>query len=112
MNTQSDFIQKINTTIDNNFRNYKFNVEQLASELSIDRSTLFRLCIKHLNTNPTTYLRNLRLQTAKNLLLKNISVSEVANMTGFDSLSYFSSQFKNKYGVSPSKLYKKGQFNK
>jgi AraC family transcriptional regulator len=51
------------------------------------------------------YLRSLRLEYAKNLILAGeLSMTEVALESGFLSLSHFSRRFKEKYGVSPMQL--------
>jgi AraC-like DNA-binding protein len=51
------------------------------------------------------YLRSLRLEYAKNLILAGeLSMTEVALESGFLSLSHFSRRFKEKYGVAPMQL--------
>ena len=53
------------------------------------------------------YLRSLRLEYAKNLILSGeLSMTEVALESGFLSLSHFSRRFKEKYGISPVQLRK------
>ena len=53
------------------------------------------------------YLRSLRLEYAKNLILAGeLSMTEVALESGFFSLSHFSRRFKERYGISPVQLRK------
>ena len=48
-------------------------------------------------------IRKLRMEFAMDLLTnKKLSVTQTAYACGFDSLSYFSKQFKKTYGTSPS----------
>lgn len=78
------------------------NMESLAKELPLGYS-LFRKSFKTITgTSPHQYHLNLRLQKAKELFTStNLSISEIAYKTGFDSLFYFSKLFKKKNGVSP-----------
>jgi AraC-like DNA-binding protein len=53
------------------------------------------------------YLRAMRLEYAKNLVLSaEQSLTEVALESGFQSLAHFSRKFKKKYGVSPGQMRK------
>ena len=62
---------------------------------------------KHYGTSPINDLIARRLDEAKLLLLYgNMSLSEIAEATGFSSIYYFSKHFKKKEGISPSE-YKK-----
>ena len=42
-----------------------------------------------------------------NKQLKTLTITEVADMVGYEDLLYFGKAFKKKYDVSPSHLYKK-----
>lgn len=70
-------------------------------------SSLFK---KETGRNFTDYLTELRMNKAKELLReKDIMVSDVAEMVGYNDLKYFSRLFKKITGISPSdykKLYK------
>jgi AraC-like DNA-binding protein len=75
----------------------------LAELMYLDRSGLYRRIKSELNMTPIAYIRQVRMEFAMNLLKeRRISVSETAYACGFDSLSYFSKQFKKTYGTSPS----------
>jgi AraC family transcriptional activator of pyochelin receptor len=51
------------------------------------------------------YLSEVRLEMAKeNLLRKSKSISQLADELGYSSLQHFSTAFKKKFGVSPSKV--------
>ena len=98
-----NYEKKIRNVILDNLHDSGFNVNSMAEELGLERSALFRKVKKELNISPSKYIQQIRLEIAKELLVNdNLSVSEVAYSSGFESLSYFSKQFKNKYGYSPS----------
>lgn len=59
------------------------------------------------NTSPLHYIRNRRLDKAKELLTHtSLSVTDVCFSTGFENASHFSKVFKERFGISPSLLKK------
>jgi AraC family transcriptional activator of pyochelin receptor len=59
------------------------------------------------NCTVFNYIRNLRMQYALRLLLdSNLSIDEVADITGYERSQHFSTAFKRHFGVSPSSLRK------
>ncbi len=66
--------------------------------------TPFYKKIKQLtNQTPNDFLKNIRLEQAKKLLLdSNLNINEIAYSTGFSSPKYFRECFKKQYGESPS----------
>jgi AraC-like DNA-binding protein len=50
------------------------------------------------------YLTELRMAKAKELLLKGLPVSEVADTVGYKNPQYFTSKFKKRFNVLPSKV--------
>ena len=83
------------------------NIGRLASLCHISQSyfrKLFSLCF---DTSPLKYINRLRFERAGELLESGFySVSQVAELTGFQSECYFSREFKAQFGVSPSKYRK------
>lgn len=58
---------------------------------------------KYYNTTPLDYIKQRRMEIACQLLrTKLYTVAEVATRAGFDSISYFSSEFRRMTGSSPS----------
>lgn len=55
------------------------------------------------NTSPIRWIRNRRLDLAKELLIQSsLSVTDVCFSTGFEDVAHFSKAFKEKFGVAPS----------
>ncbi len=103
INNKSSFQEKLDETIHGNISDSNLNVETLAELMYLDRSGLYRKTKAELNMSPVSYIRQVRMEFAMDLLThKKLSVSETAYACGFDSLSYFSKQFKKTYGTSPS----------
>lgn len=92
-----------------NLSDAQFDVEQLARELNLSRSQLFRKFNSLLQQPPKTFILSIRLTTAKKMLLETgKSIKEIAYETGFSSPNFFTRQFKKAFGESPSELRKSG----
>lgn len=80
----------------------KFNVNILATQMGMSRSQLFKRVREVTGESPKQLLNKIRLQSAEKLLQEgNMTVSEVADATGWNSVSYFSKSFKRRFGRSP-----------
>ncbi|KMW14511.1 response regulator transcription factor [Enterocloster citroniae] len=87
--------------------NKKISLSEVSDQFYFNASTVSRMFVKYLGINYIEYVNTLRLEKAKEMLGNSkMNVSEVAERTGFESLSYFSKQFKKKYGVSPQDFRK------
>lgn len=80
------------------------NLESIANALYVSPSYLRKIFKKELNINISDYIQQTRLQKAKDLLSSctGISISAVAEMTGYHDVSYFSKCFKKATGITPS----------
>ncbi len=60
---------------------------------------------------PREYIRRLRLEHARALIATAVyPISEIALRCGFDSISYFSAEFRRAYGMTPSQwMHRQGQ---
>lgn len=76
---------------------------RIARELGISARQLERLFGRHLNCSPKKYFLDMRLQKAQKLLVQtDMSVTEIAFATGFNSPNHFAKTYRAHYGVSPS----------
>nr|WP_289108945.1 helix-turn-helix transcriptional regulator [uncultured Halomonas sp.] len=81
-----------------------FGLSQLADQLFISERQLQRKCKSVFNLTPNAYIRNYRLQKARQLLEQGERVSLVVEQCGFSSHSYFSQCFKALFNVTPSEF--------
>lgn len=103
--TVREFLPKLNRCIKANLNNEQFGVGQLAAEMGMSRSNLYRKLQKATGKNISRYIREFRLDEAKRLLRESDrNTSEVAHEVGFGSVSYFSKCFSEYFGYSPSKI--------
>ncbi len=100
----TDFIDRINSIIQKRVDDSAFDVKQLAMEMSISKSTLYKKINKCIKLTPFRLIHSLRIETAQQLLLSNyLNISEVAFKVGFNDPKYFSKCFKREVGYSPKK---------
>jgi len=77
--------------------------EALAAAVGLSRRQLERQFRQHTATAPLQYYMSLRVATAHKLLQQTeLSVSQVAAATGFDSAEHFSRVYKARFGCPPS----------
>lgn len=85
----------------------KITVEILARLTYISASTLSHKFKSEIGVSPIDYLLEVRLQKARNMMRrKNVSLTDVAELCGFSSLSHFSKCFADRIGMSPTEYQK------
>ena len=90
--------------------NYQENLklETLAPLFGYNSSYLGRLFTKKLNVNFNSYLDQVRIAKAKELLDDgNLKVYEIAERVGYSNVDYFHRKFKKYEGTSPAEYRKK-----
>ena len=81
------------------------SVETLAKLSQLSKSHFGRLFSNSMGISPMEYLKNIRLQHAKKLLLKEYkSITQIAMACGFNSPAYFTKLFKEQYAVTPKEF--------
>ena len=80
----------------------EFGVATLCEDVGISRVHLNRKLKAFGKDSPGTLIKTFRMKQAAHLLVDNrVNVSEVAYRVGFASHSYFSSSFKEFFGMTP-----------
>ncbi|WP_298444090.1 AraC family transcriptional regulator [uncultured Ferrimonas sp.] len=81
----------------------KLTVEQLASIAGMSESAFYRAFKSAMKDSPLQYLKKIRLNQAKNLILHQGYAANVAAFAvGYESAPQFSREFKRYFGVPPS----------
>jgi signal transduction histidine kinase/ligand-binding sensor domain-containing protein/DNA-binding response OmpR family regulator len=102
-NPKLQFLQKVIKLIHEDISNSEFGSEELAKKLLVSESQVYRKIKAITGKSTAVYLRSIRLQYAKELLItSNKTVSEVAFDAGFNDPSWFSRAFKKEFGYSPT----------
>jgi len=102
-----NFLEKINTLIEKNIDDSTFTVEVLAEEIGISRVQLYRKVKAMLGISISDIIQEKRLEKSKSMLIDdNYSIADIAYSVGFSSPNYFSTAFKNKFGITPKQYIK------
>lgn len=103
----SAFMTELYQLMENELSNSELDVSLMTEMLHISR-TKFYYKVKGLTgENPSVFFKRYKLNRAAQLLKeRRYNVSEIADMTGFSTLSHFSTSFKKQFGVSPSEYVK------
>ncbi len=94
-------VKKILDFISQNY-NQRIKIEDISKELGLCRSEVCKLFKDNLNTTFTEYLTKIRIEKAIDLLeSKEANVSQISELVGFNSSSYFTETFKKYFNVTP-----------
>jgi LacI family transcriptional regulator len=81
------------------------NVAQIVAQLMIARRALEQRFIRYIGRTPAAEIRRVRIETAKRLLVETeLSMSEVARMSGFSEQDLFSRTFRRSLGLTPTQF--------
>jgi len=102
---ENNFAVKIVNIIKENMDNAGFSVEDLSKEIGISRVHLNRKMKEVMSTSPNALIKSIRLKQAAYLLINNnVNISEVAYRVGYSAHSYFSSSFRDYFGMTPKEF--------
>lgn len=111
-NLDEAFLDKVTKIILDNVSDVDFKQEQLLKEMGIGRSQFYRKINSLTGSNPSNFIRTIRLRYASELLLQDrYSIKEVTHMSGFNSTAYFSKTFRELFNVTPSQYIKEKKDN-
>lgn len=102
-----DFLNKLTEVIKQNLQDEKFNIDNLANEMNMSRTSLHRKIKGITELTPGDFIRLIRLKKAAELLLEGeYRINEICMLVGIQSLSYFSKCFQKQFGVLPKDFVK------
>jgi DNA-binding response OmpR family regulator len=105
--TDSEFLKRMNRIIEENFSNSELNVNFLAAELNISRSSLFAKIKTLAEITPNEMIQVVRLKKAAQLMKEGkYTISEISYMVGFSNPSYFSKCFQKQFNIKPAEYMK------
>lgn len=95
------FMEKIRQIITENMTLEELGVSFIADKMCMSNSSLYRKVNALVGVSPIEYIRHMRLTLAVSLLEEGaLSVTEIAERTGFGSHSSFAKAFKKTYGMT------------
>ncbi len=78
-----------------------YGIEELADELGVTKSHLVRVFHAALGVTPGQYLTDVRIETARQLLLQGNTLEVVATLCGFSGANYLCKVFRKRTGQTP-----------
>jgi AraC-like DNA-binding protein len=103
--SQSDeeFINQLLGITEANLSELQFDLDNLSNAICISRPQLYRKVKALTGRSPNDFLQHFRMYKALSLLKqRKLNVAEIAFETGFNSPSYFTKCFTEKFGCKPS----------
>ena len=100
------FLQSMFTIIEENLDDSMLNVDFLAKQMAVSKSTLNRRLAALVGLSAGCIIKQYRLKKAIMFLLQGRNVSETAYLTGFETPSYFIQCFKEFYKITPKEFSK------
>lgn len=98
------FMQKLYKVVEKNIDNPDLNIEKFCDEINMSSANLYRKIKAVTNLSPLEYVKSVRMQLAAKMLMEtDLSITEVSEKVGFNSLIHFSSTFRKHFGFSPTK---------
>ena len=108
VSNEYQFVKRLTNIIEVNLHNEQFGVNELARELSMSRATLHRKVKSIFKKSVTEFIRETRLKRANELLLQKAgTISEIAYLVGFGSVTYFTKCYHDYFGYPPGETEKR-----
>lgn len=98
-----DYFLKAVSFINANFKE-NINIKHLCRENGISESAFRQIFKKYYSKTPVEYMTDLRLEYARNLIARNMPITEAAIQSGFSDPKYFSRVVKKNFGCTPRDL--------
>lgn len=100
---QEDLAQAVMEYLRNHYTE-EVSIQTIAEHFHVNPTYMTRIMKKYGGKTPTRYIVDLRIQQAKNLILRSaeLEIKEIAFSVGYSDQGYFSRIFKKSTGLSPS----------
>lgn len=96
------FMERVKASVNDHFKDSDYSVDDMAADVGVSRAVVGRKIKQLTGVSPSTFVRNLRLEQAKQLLAeRKLNITQVAYECGFSSGPVFSKIFRKHFGLSP-----------
>lgn len=103
-----ELLKKAMEYIEQNIGNYNYNVDSFVSDMGIGRTLLYQKISDIVGMSIKEFIMDVRLKRSAQLLKESdLTISEIADRTGFNNPKYFSICFKKHFELTPSEFKKK-----
>lgn len=102
IDVKDHFLQRAIQVIEDHLMDENFKIDEFAAEMNLSKTVLHRKFKLIVGETPNNFIRNVRLKKAARMLKEtDLSVSEVAYLSGFNQAHYFIKCFKEVYQLTP-----------
>jgi AraC-like DNA-binding protein len=102
---EQEFLDNFLDITDSHYSDHEFGVEFLSRDMAVSQPQLYRKVTALTGRSPVNFIRDIRLNKALSLIKENkYNLSEIALEVGYNSPSYFSRCFQQKFGIQPSRI--------
>ena len=109
---EDPFIRQVRQIIEKHLQESQFSIKDLCQEVGMSHSQLHRRLSGAKGQSISKFIRSIRLQKAKELLLDpKLTITAVAYDTGFRDPDYFFRVFKQTFEMTPNEFRKSAQKN-
>lgn len=99
------FVEKAVEVVYANLQDPGFDKDKFAAEMNVSASSLYKKLKPLTGQSPAEFIKTIRMSAALKLLQSHQhTITEVSEMCGYSSQSYFSTAFKNFYGKTPNEI--------
>lgn len=104
-----EFLDKVTTYVEQNMGANDFSIDTLSTYVNMSRSLFYNKFKSLTGMTPNDFINNHRLKKAAIWLVqyKEKTINEISDELGFSTHNYFSTKFKEYYGISPMQYRKK-----
>lgn len=100
------YLSEIKALFDSDFSN-SYTLDSLAKKFHINKYRIAKDFSNHFQISPMLYLHTRRMENAMILLqTTELTITQIASMSGYDNINHFIHQFKNKNGITPTEFRK------
>ncbi|MBE0645902.1 MAG: response regulator [Bacteroidetes bacterium] len=104
-----EFLDRVITLVDEHLADEDLNPAALFEEIGMSRSNFQRKLKALTDMSPARFIRTIRLRRAKEMLEQGAgSIAEIAYGVGFGSQSYFTTCFREEFGMTPGEAIREG----
>lgn len=102
-----EFMEKAVAMIKSHIEDSNLDIDMMTRELCVSRASLYRKIKALTGMSPVELVRNIRLKYSYDLLKEGkMSIASVAYASGFSNPKYYSTCFKEQFGISPRDVFK------
>lgn len=104
-----NFLQKLERLVEEHLADPELNVDIIAREMALSRSSLYNKLKALGSVTPNQYIMNSRLKHAVHLMqtCPEMSITDIAIQSGFSTVRYFRYCYKAHFGITPKQAFNK-----